>query len=372
MKYILIFAVALASTANAQTNPTTAPPANGQTVQPPPVVMQRQPAPPDLSQAVRALQGGATSAPGTVPALSVPGVTSSGGGDIPRDYKVREVPLSPTAHSALAAGKPWMTDRNPATFGSDGRVLYTFGTGLPEVICAPLRVCVIELQAGEKIQGAPQVGDAVRWNITPATMGEGAGLTELIVIKPVQTGLDTNLVVPTSRRMYYLRLVSKPTEYVARVAFTYPEDAQIAWQKHTMAQQQREQRIDATRVVEMAPNAIDTLYFEYFIEGNDDELKPARVFDDGQKTYIQMPARTQFRELPVLMMTGPEGKPEIINYRVQGTMYVVDRLFDRGALLLGVGKQQRKVTITRASAKRSFRLPWQRDEFDQMRDGGGQ
>jgi type IV secretion system protein TrbG len=369
MKYFLIFALVLSISANAQSITAEAPPSASApsapvpALQAPPVVMQR-----NISEAVRQLQGGATSAPGTVPGISAT-VSNS---DVPRDYKVKEITLSPTAHSALSAGKPWMTNRNAATFGADGRVLYTFGSGLPEVICAPLRVCVIELQAGEKIQGAPQVGDAVRWNITPATMGEGAGLTELIVIKPVQTGLDTNLVVPTSRRMYYLRLVSKPTDYIARVAFTYPEDAQLAWQKHNIAQQQRDQRLEATRVVEMAPNAIDTLYFDYVLDGNDDELKPARVFDDGQKTYIQMSARTQFRELPVLMMVGPEGKPEIINYRVQGTMYVVDRLFDRGALLLGVGKHQRKVTITRASAQRGFRWPWQRDEFDQHRNSGGQ
>ena len=37
----------------------------------------------------------------------------------------------------------------------------------------------------------------------------------------------------------------------------------------------------------------------------------------------------------------------MVNYRVKGDTYIVDRLFDRAALLLGVGKHQEKVEITR-------------------------
>jgi hypothetical protein len=51
------------------------------------------------------------------------------------------------------AGDPparWRGENNSPAAGSDGRVLYSFGAGLPTVVCAPLRVCMIELQAGEK------------------------------------------------------------------------------------------------------------------------------------------------------------------------------------------------------------------------------
>jgi len=56
----------------------------------------------------------------------------------------------------------WRAEKNSPAAGSDGRVLYSFGAGLPTVVCAPLRVCMIELQAGEKIIGEPQIGDSVR------------------------------------------------------------------------------------------------------------------------------------------------------------------------------------------------------------------
>ena len=47
-------------------------------------------------------------------------------------------------------------------------------------------------------------------------------------------------------------------------------------------------------------------------------------------------------------MIDVNGKTELVNFRVEGNRYVVDRLFDKGVLLLGVGKKQKKVTITRA------------------------
>ena len=70
------------------------------------------------------------------------------------------------------------------------------------------------------------------------------------------------------------------------------------------------------------------------------------VMDDGAKTYIQMPIETIHRELPVLVVKGPNGS-EMVNYRVKDNTYIVDRLFDRAALLLGSGKHQVKVELIR-------------------------
>ena len=64
------------------------------------------------------------------------------------------------------------------------------------------------------------------------------------------------------------------------------------------------------------------------------------------KTYIQMPGEAIHRELPVLVVKTPDGS-EMVNYRVKDNIYIVDRLFDRAALLLGVGKHQTKVEIVR-------------------------
>jgi type IV secretion system protein VirB9 len=216
------------------------------------------------------------------------------------------------------------------------------------VVCAPLRVCVIELQAGEKLVGEPHIGDSVRWNIAPASYGTGDQTTSIIVLKPQNPGLDTNLLVTTDRRAYYLRLVSKTEDYVARVAFAYAEDdSSRKWQQQIAAQHAQEKLERRSADIPAAIVAADKLNFDYGIKGGDDNIRPRRVFDDGAKTYIQMPAQIQHREAPALLIIGTDGKGEMTNYRVKDQTYIVDRLFDRANLVLGSGKKAQKVEITR-------------------------
>jgi type IV secretion system protein VirB9 len=67
--------------------------------------------------------------------------------------------------------------------------------------------------------------------------GTGDQATAVIILKPQTPGLDTNLLITTDRRAYYLRLISKPDDYVARVAFAYPEDDTHKWQQQLAEQQ---------------------------------------------------------------------------------------------------------------------------------------
>ena len=78
----------------------------------------------------------------------------------------------------------------------------------------------------------------------------------------------------------------------------------------------------------MAPDALDHLYFDYKLDG-DAAMRPVRVLDDGQHTYIFYPNDGRFREVPTLMIYS-NGKTELVNFRVDGNRYVVDRLFDKG------------------------------------------
>ena len=172
----------------------------------------------------------------------------------------------------------------------------------------------------------------------------------MIVIKPKQPGLDTNLLVTTDRRAYYLRLISKQEDYIARVAFAYPEDESMKWKLHLAEQEQR--RKEELEAVKVAPvESLDSLYFDYRIVGGDENMRPVRVVDDGKKTFIQMTPNAANREAPVLVVVGPDG-PEMVNYRVKGDMYVVDRLFERGALILGVGKKANRAEIIRGTSEK--------------------
>ena len=263
-----------------------------------------------------------------------------------------DLPLSLPALEAVRVSEKWRSDSIPPVAGADGRVIYNFGAGLPTIVCAPLRVCMIELQPGEKLEGEPQIGDSVRWNISPALYGNGDQATPIIVLKPQMAGLDTNLLITTDRRAYYLRLISKPQDYIARVAFQYPADQSTQkWQEQLAQQRQREREVKARSGTTPAMIAIEKMNFDYKVSGGNEHLRPVRVFDDGAKTYIQMPEEMQNREAPVLLILAIDGKGEMSNYRVRQQTYIVDRLFDRAELVLGSGKKTQKVEIARVAPR---------------------
>jgi P-type conjugative transfer protein TrbG len=236
---------------------------------------------------------------------SLPNVTaaSPGATAVPKDFHPRsDMPMTPTAQAAVSVSERWLTEATSPAPGPDGRVVYTYGAGLPTVVCAPLRVCIVELQAGEQLAGEPQIGDSVRWNIAPALYGKADSQTTLIVIKPLDSGLDTNLLITTDRRAYYLRLISKPVDYIARISFAYPNDAadKQAWKEHELRAAVAQERQDG-------PSAnLGNLHFDYEIKAKNSYLKPVQVFDDGSKTYIRMSPDTAARELPVLVAIGRE------------------------------------------------------------------
>ena len=143
---------------------------------------------------------------------------------VPPGWKPPHAELNSTALNATSVAANWEAAFNLATPGADGRVVYMFGAGMPVLVCAPLRVCVLELERGEHIQSQPQIGDSRRWDVTPVSSGNDVDKTPLLIVKPIEPGLDTDVVVPTDRRTYVVRLVSDPSRYVSRVAFKYSAD----------------------------------------------------------------------------------------------------------------------------------------------------
>jgi type IV secretion system protein TrbG len=320
------------------------PPAGANRTPPPknvPPILQQY----DFGGQLRTLED-PNSSPNTVtPELAAPAVPN---GAVPKDFRPKtDVPLTQTALEAVRVSERWQGEKNAPSLGTDGRVIYSFGAGLPTIVCAPLRVCTLELQTGEKIVGEPQIGDSVRWNIAPAMYGNADQATAVIILKPQAPGLDTNLLITTDRRAYYLRLISKPEDYVARVAFAYPDDDTRKWQQQMAEQQALAKKEKHAAEVPAAMISVEKVNFDYTIRGGDESLRPVRVFDDGAKTYIQMTPEIQHREAPVLLVLGKDGKGELTNYRVKDQTYIVDRLFDRANLVLGSGKKAQKVEISR-------------------------
>ena len=228
----------------------------------------------------------------------------------------------------------------------DAVQVYPYSEGaLYQVYAAPGEVTDIALETGEQLAGTGPVaaGDTARWIIGDTESGVGAAKRVHILLKPTRALLATNLVVNTDRRTYHLELHALSHTYMASVSWTYPADLLIAL---------RGKAAEARAAAPVDPGVdVARLAFRYRIEGDKPPWRPIGAFDDGQKVYIQMPPGLAQGDAPPLFVIGADGKGELVNYRVRGGYYVVDRLFGAAELRLG-GKHQSVVRVVRADARR--------------------
>jgi type IV secretion system protein VirB9 len=89
----------------------------------------------------------------------------------------------------------------------------------------------------------------------------------------------------------------------------------------------------------------ERLNFSYAISGRAG-WRPTRVYGDGEKTYIQFPKSISGQDAPVLFIVSG-GQNRIVNYRMKGTVMVVDYNIDRAVLVSGVGWHRQTITIAR-------------------------
>lgn len=230
--------------------------------------------------------------------------------------------------------------------GIDGSVVFRFGGVMPTIVCAPLYVCNLGLQAGETVNTV-QVGDPVRWKVTPALSGRGESQVTHVSVKPLDIGLATNLIVTTDRRAYLLKLVSRKDDWMPSITFSYPEDEAAQW---AAIAAQREAEVAATIIPDTGQNLAD-LDFGYRIRGDEPAWRPVRVYTDGMKTFIQFPRAARADELPALVGVGADDREQIVNFRLAGDRFVVDQVLSRAWLVAGVGRNQVRVKIERTGER---------------------
>jgi P-type conjugative transfer protein TrbG len=216
--------------------------------------------------------------------------------------------------------------------------VFPFASGIVfQVYTAPGRVTDIALQAGEQLVAVAS-GDTVRWVIGDTTSGAGADKRTHILVKPFAAGLATNLVITTDRRTYHVALTSTVATAMAALSWAYPQDVLIA------LKQAEEQAVAAAPIA--TGLEVNQLRFDYAITGDKPAWRPLRAFDDGRQTFIEFPLALSVGEAPPLFLVDRQGETQLVNYRLRGRYYVIDRLFDVAELRLGT-KHQDVVRIER-------------------------
>ena len=263
----------------------------------------------------------------------------------PRRHRVarshRATVATTSLHTVAVANRAATLEPDRQAFVNAVQV-YPYADGvLYHVYTAPERMTDIALQPGEML-GAVASGDTVRWTIGDTSSGAGDTKQTHILVKPFAAGLGTNLVVTTDRRSYHLALTSTAASAMAALSWTYPQDQLIAL-KHAAEQ------VRAAAPV-AAGLSLEQLRFNYAVTGDEPTWRPLRAFDDGRQTFIEFPASIAVGETPPLFLVDAKGVAQLVNYRVQGRFYVVDRIFEAAELRLG-SKHQEVVRITRVAAE---------------------
>lgn len=209
--------------------------------------------------------------------------------------------LMPMAWLALCAAAP--TNELAPDRYIDPRirtVLYSADEIVPIAI-SPGYQLTVELGRGEHIESVA-IGDNDGWVVTPNKRGD------YLFIKPIESAATTNLTVITDARIYLFELAAggdMGLPYILR--FRYGEN----------------QAATGEPVIERTAG-------DFRLRGSR-SIRPARMFDDGEKTYIILKPD---QALPAIFAIDADGKEMLVNGAMRDGQYVVDSLANRFVLRL--------------------------------------
>jgi len=242
------------------------------------------------------------------------------------------------AGAAVARANEAATVRPTGQGFVNGNQIYPYADGaIFQVFTAPEHVTDIALQSGEALRAVAS-GDTARWVIGDTISGSGAAKQAHVLVKPFAPDLRTNIVITTDRHTYHLSLLSTRGVAMSAISWTYPAEALLAVRGAETAK-------EAVQPVTGGLD-LDRLNFGYAITGPQTPWRPLRAFDDGRQTFIEFPPSLATSEAPPLFLLDEAGQPQLVNYRLRGRYYVIDRLFDVAELRIG-GKDALRVRIAR-------------------------
>lgn len=238
----------------------------------------------------------------------------------------------PSGRAAIAAANASARETSRARAFLGGVQVFVYDPGrVYEVWTAPLRVTTLTLSPGEAVI-SKAAGDTVRWQIGETQSGEGSNQRAHVMIKPLQRGLETNLVLATSRRVYLVQLRSGPPESF---------NAAVTWDLGAVldAAAPAAPSLPPTSGLVTPQGPLDA-NFRIAPKGRRPAWTPSAVMTDGVRTFLTFPPGVISGEAPALFAISPGGDAQLVNYRQQGGLWVVDRVLQAAELRVGDRKAQ--------------------------------
>ena len=267
-----------------------------------------------------------------------------------------------------------------------GLVTFAYGSGIPTVVCALLELTDLTFEKGESILSV-QLGDSVRWNIESAISGSANDSVEHLIVKPLEAGLKTSMLITTDRRTYHIRLKSTEADFMPAVVFSYPNSLKLPSKKHygddsylqyTSNYDSNEDHNDYSKTNSSLKNysSVQNVSYEgnsrpalnvaatyndntqrrnynYSVDG-DSKIIPQNVYDDGKRTFIVMNNPINSSYLPVLQEISSESflffgedKTNTINFTYFDNTFVVDGIYSHLRLISKNGEEKQSADVVR-------------------------
>lgn len=267
-----------------------------------------------------------------------------------------------------------------------GLVTFAYGSGIPTVVCALLELTDLAFEKGESILSV-QLGDSVRWNIESAISGSANDSVEHLIVKPLEVGLKTSMLITTDRRTYHIRLKSTEADFMPAVVFSYPNSLKLPSKKHygddsylqyTSNYDSNEDHNDysetnsslknyssvqnvsyegnsrpALNVAATYNDSTQRRNYNYSVDG-DSKIIPQNVYDDGKRIFIVMNNPINSSYLPVLQEISSESflffgedKTNTINFTYFDNTFVVDGLYSHLRLISKNGEEKQSADVVR-------------------------
>lgn len=267
-----------------------------------------------------------------------------------------------------------------------GLVTFAYGSGIPTVVCALLELTDLAFEKGESILSV-QLGDSVRWNIESAISGSANDSVEHLIVKPLEAGLKTSMLITTDRRTYHIRLKSTEADFMPAVVFSYHNSLKLPSKKHygddsylqyTSNYDSNEDHNDysetnsslknyssvqnvsyegnsrpALNVAATYNDSTQRRNYNYSVDG-DSKIIPQNVYDDGKRIFIVMNNPINSSYLPVLQEISSESflffgedKTNTINFTYFDNTFVVDGLYSHLRLISKNGEEKQSADVVR-------------------------
>lgn len=182
----------------------------------------------------------------------------------------------------------------------------------------------VQLRPGEVVQKIAS-GNTTQWQVDVDII-DGV---QHVYIKPMVSGIRTNMIINTDQRSYrFLVNSTDDMEYV--VVFNFAEldrEAQLKAEAEALAAQQA--RLDNLK--RLQNTHFNTNYKVIKTKNVKTAYVPKNIFDDGQKTYIEVSDLALRDNLPLVYSYDDweKGKLQLVNYRLKNNVIEIDKVVNK-------------------------------------------